>query len=332
LAIQAKLLALWTHRRDFRVIHVYHSGWLTFLVPLLGKLLGKRVVFTITLLDSDDPVAISRMRFARIKLWLFSLYERVISINPLMAASYEEVYGPGKKLVHGCPGVDTELFHPPTPQEREKARRELGLDKDQFVGIFLGAVIRRKGTDRVVDTWLKLFHDLPNSMLLLIGPTEAPGLAADEEYNYQELEQKIRNEGQSDRFHFAGMVTERSRLVSALHAADICLFLSRKEGTPTAVTEAMACGVVPVISELEGFAGVVVHEGQQGLVHPDRDSLDILAKRIVELAGQPEIRARMGRQSVAMVARSYSARAAMETLVNVWGGDMPAHDANKAQA
>lgn len=69
-----------------------------------------------------------------------------------------------------------------------------------------------------------------------------------------------------------------------LGRADVLLFPSRVEGLGIVQIEAMAAGVVPVSSRLEGVTDFVVRDGETGFLVPAGDVAGFAA-RVVELAG-----------------------------------------------
>lgn len=105
----------------------------------------------------------------------------------------------------------------------------------------------------------------------------------------------------------------REDTIRRMQAADVLLMPSRYEGLPMTLLEAMSCGMVPVVSRLEGSTDVVVEHGVSGfLVNTLDDSsfseaLIRLAKdRILlttmSLSAQETIRARF---SIEFMASAY---------------------------
>jgi glycosyltransferase involved in cell wall biosynthesis len=85
------------------------------------------------------------------------------------------------------------------------------------------------------------------------------------------------------------------------------------EGVPKALLEAAACARPIVATDVPGCREVV-HSGQTGILVPPRD-IDQLAKAIAELAGDPALRARMGRAGRSMIQKDFGEqRVARETL------------------
>lgn len=105
-------------------------------------------------------------------------------------------------------------------------------------------------------------------------------------------------------FEFRGVVAgdEKAR---AIADADIFVLPSRYgEGLPMALLEAMAAGLVPVVTD-DASMKVVVQDGINGLLVTKRDPADIV-RQVERLLDDPELRARLGREARQTVKNCYS--------------------------
>lgn len=68
-------------------------------------------------------------------------------------------------------GVDTTIFHPVEPAERERVRTSLGLGDREYVG-FLGTLEPRKNTPALIRAWVRAVDglDRPPALVLAGGP------------------------------------------------------------------------------------------------------------------------------------------------------------------
>jgi glycosyltransferase involved in cell wall biosynthesis len=124
--------------------------------------------------------------------------------------------------------------------DRRLARRRLGLPERAAVYAFVGRVAPQKAPDRLWRAWQEVLRRDPEAVLLVLGEGEVPDLPG------------IRPLGFVD------------DVAAHLDACDALVLLSRWEGLPLAVLDAMARGV-PVVASREtidtadlGGAGVVV--------------------------------------------------------------------------
>ena len=76
-----------------------------------------------------------------------------------------------------------------------------------------------------------------------------------------------------------------------------------RDGIPNVILEAMAAGVPVVSSEVSGIPEVV-HDGETGLLIPQRDA-DAVASAIARLLADPELRSRLGARASAFVRREF---------------------------
>jgi glycosyltransferase involved in cell wall biosynthesis len=85
---------------------------------------------------------------------------------------------------------------------------------------------------------------------------------------------------------FLGWTSGSNRLRALYNAADCLVLPSRREGFPTVVGEALACGT-PVLGSRVGGIPELVHEGRTGwLVDPEDETA--LAERLAYVAGHPD--------------------------------------------
>ncbi len=151
-------------------------------------------------------------------------------------------------------GVDVERFRPPSPAERDAARRAFGLPAEARVVGFVGRFTRDKGIEDLAAAWSdRLRAELPDLHLLLAGGWEAGDPVAGGV--------RARLEG-DPRVAFAGFVADAA---PAYRAMDVLALPSYREGFPNAPLEAAASGL-PVV----GFAATgtvdAVADGDTGLL------------------------------------------------------------------
>jgi len=117
------------------------------------------------------------------------------------------------------------------------------------------------------------------------------------------LEFSIQDLGLAGRVNLLGGVTPAD-VLARLQATDIFVLSSVGEGISNAALEAMASGV-PVVTTNTGGMPEAISDGVEGFVVPMRDA-PALAERIAQLAGDRELRARMGRAARARAEAEFS--------------------------
>jgi len=143
-------------------------------------------------------------------------------------------------------GVDHGVFK---PADRDEARRELGLDAEGKIVLFVGNFLPVKGIDLLIDACAQV---TPRPSLVLIGngPLEPA------------LRERAAQRGL--KVIFAGR-HNASSVARHMQAADVICLSSLNEGVPNVLLEAMACGK-PVVSTRVGGIHEVVPLGS-GLGH-----------------------------------------------------------------
>jgi len=107
--------------------------------------------------------------------------------------------------------------------------------------------------------------------------------------------------GLNGREVFAGSFSGRDELATIMAETDIFVMSSILEGQPLGVVEAMAYGR-PIVTTTVGGIPELIKDGVNGLLCPSR-SPECLAKKIIQLIGDPVLRTRLGQDA----RRSYEA-------------------------
>ena len=95
------------------------------------------------------------------------------------------------------------------------------------------------------------------------------------------LERLARREGIADRLTWAGWV-DRPRITALYRSHHAYVSLSRSDSTSQSLLEAMAAGLVPIVTDIDGNLEWVQHR-REGLLVPVRDS-EAVAAMLAEVA------------------------------------------------
>ncbi len=112
------------------------------------------------------------------------------------------------------------------------------------------------------------------------------------------LRQWVEAEGVQESVILLGPV-DNEHIARLYHLAEVFVSVPSSEGMPGSLTEAMACGAVPVLSELP-YVREWVRHGHNGLVVPVRDP-EALAEAIIWLLRHPRERAIMAQRNRILV-------------------------------
>jgi glycosyltransferase involved in cell wall biosynthesis len=186
-------------------------------------------------------------------------------------------------------GVNLERFHPlQSPQDRQARvalRGHLGIPAQHKVIVVVGAIMPRKGPDKVLQAWRDILPDFPDTHVLFVGPradTHDPKL---KKFG-AEIADLVTGSGAAAQVHFAGIVDD---VENYLRAADIFILASNREGTPNSVLEAMATGLPCLVTPFLGIsAGIGLAGEHYQLVERDHQAIAAALTGLLqnEAAGQ----------------------------------------------
>jgi glycosyltransferase involved in cell wall biosynthesis len=184
----------------------------------------------------------------------------------------------------GVSGVDTDAFHPGSPNGRGRVLQ-----------VLMGArLLQDKGVAEFVEAARLLAARGSSVRLRLAGGPDPKNPAA--------VPESIL--AQWSRENVVDLLGQRADMVDLLRDSDIAALPSYHEGTPRFLLEAAASGLPLVATDIEGCR-TIVRDGINGLLVPVRDAM-ALANAIDRLAGDIELRRRLGAASRELALAEFS--------------------------
>jgi len=239
----------------FQLIHVHTPA-----AAFIGRYLAK--------VTRQGPVIYTAHGFhffkgAPLRNWvLYYSAERIASKwTDALIVMNEEDFKAGKRIgfipdinlhcVHGV-GVDLSTYLAGNPSKNFKST--LGLSEDSLVFTCVAEFIPRKNHKVLLKVWKNISDSHNNVELVLVGKGELKN----------ELEEYVTSNG-IPRVNFLGF---RKDVPDILQNSDVVILLSKHEGLPRCIMEAMACGT-PVIGTPVGGLLDVIKPGLNGLFSKD---------------------------------------------------------------
>lgn len=216
---------------------------------------------------TENPLAISRYKFARIFADIFDLifFRSVKTVSTILAASdregIEEVAKRSKnkvgvEAIRQFPTrVDFKIFH---KKPKSECRERLGLPSDTIIAVTTGRIAELKGWRFLVDSFAIFQKRKSPSVLIFVGDGE----------DKQGLLSYVRVADLIDKVLVTGYQSADS-VADYLCAADLFVMGSYKEGWSTSLIEALACGT-PVCTTIFSSARDCVAQGRNGYVVESR--------------------------------------------------------------
>ncbi len=176
-------------------------------------------------------------------------------------------------------GVDVDNFSPATAGEKQRLRGQFGLPESAMVFVTVASLKPIKRIDLLISAMAGVMRGRPDVRLVVVG--DGPDRGA--------LEDLALRRGIAERVVFTGI---RPDVQDLLRMSDGLVLSSRQEAFPTAILEAMACGL-PVVATGVGSVSDMVEAGENAVVVP-AENREALGEGIAVIADNPQLAAAYG--------------------------------------
>ena len=266
-------LASLIKQKKIDVIHA-HNATAWFYVTWASILTGVPIVYTEH--DRSFPTPL-RLKYFH---YFFGKYATaVIAVSKAVKKNLEKYeHIKNVKVIYN--GIDPDLFKPASIEEKVLKKKQLGLNKNDFVLGNVGRMDYLKNQRILIEILPALKKISPQIKLILVGGGE-------EEGNLKKL--AIKKDVKND-VTFLG---QRSDVNQILKAFDIFIFPSLTEGLPLVIIEAMATGLPVVASYVGGIPELIIHGKNGFLVSPT--SKKGIKNTIIKLLQNQKLRQNVGK-------------------------------------
>ena len=200
-------------------------------------------------------------------------------------------------------GIDVARFVP--PQDKSALRVALGLPKDKVIVGCVSHFRPTKNLELFVEAASRIHLEVPYCHFLLVGDGDTRS----------QVETAIHQKGLADAFTLPGAQKDPAPWFQAM---DVFVFPShsQREGFPSVIVEAGACGVPAVAFDVGGIADVILH-GETGFVVPLGDTEQFI-RRAITIATTPSLCEAMGQKARQRVHAEYSLSTMIENYSNLF--------------
>lgn len=243
--------------------------------------------------DNPEPALLAPMKYGR--------YARVIGISNGIIEELRRTGVDEDKLRLVRSAVDAENCQPVWTQAQ--FREAFDLHDNSLTVACVAQFIPRKGHDVLLDAWSEVVSACRDARLLLFG--RGP--------DRDRLKAQVADSVYGASVQFPGF---RSDLRDFIGLVDVLAHPARQEGLGIALLEAQAAGV-PVVAGRAGGMPEAIADGESGVLI-DPDNAADLAKRLIRLLRDAELRQRMGEAGRRHVAEYFSPAAMVSGNLSVY--------------
>lgn len=201
-------------------------------------------------------------------------------------------------------GIDTNYFNPSDFNSLDgiKLKEQLNIPISDFVYIFVGRLVKEKGINELVKSFVELQKETSKVSLLLVGPFE------------QELDPIDKDVYQLIQTHPKIFTTGYQQDVRPYFAiSDILAFPSYREGFPNVVMQANAMQLPAIVTNING-CNEIIKEGENGLIIPVKD-VEALYSAMRKLYLEREVREKLSLKSRSLMTENYERKIFWEILL-----------------
>lgn len=205
--------------------------------------------------------------------------------------NYRITKKPLNVLGHGnVMGIDLDHYNPELTEvktEAAKIRKE-GV----FTFVFIGRLVGDKGINELVEAFVRLNIEYPDTRLILVGPEES------------ELD-PLKSETLSKISACRGIeaVGRQSDVRPWLAASDVLVFPSYREGFPNVVIEAGAMCLPSIVTDINGSREIII-DGRNGLIIPSHNA-NALYQTMKRMLENPDLRTSMAIEARPLISSRY---------------------------
>ena len=293
---------------NVKLIYARH-GLATIPAIKIGRKLNKPVVLEVNGILSDEEKS----------TWLLRKIDRDCSKHAARIIAVTE--GIKKHLVDNydaepdkikviANGANTNHFK---PMEKEEVRAKLGLGHGNLV-IYIGNLESWQGVETIIDSAPEVLKEQPDTKFLICGSGSMK----------RDLEKQTKELGLDNTVKFTGPISYKE-VPLYMNAGDICLVPKKplKSGySPLKLYEYMACGRPVIASNLPGFE--IIEENNTGILIPPEDK-EALARNILKLLNEPDLRKQMGHNGRILVEEKYSWKNVADRVANICANTIDKH-------
>jgi glycosyltransferase involved in cell wall biosynthesis len=230
-----------------------------------------------------------------IQKYSLSKADRIIAVSRAIADGFAGWKHKNKVCVI-YNGVDLAEFDA-SRVDREAARNQLGVAKEDILIGMIGLIGSRKRQHIALEALQRAASECTRCKLLIVGN------ATKYEKRYEEnLHRRVTEYGLKSKVLFLPFQADIVKVYAAL---DVNLLIADEEGFGRVVIESGAMGV-PTIGTNIGGIPEVIRDGETGFLIP-LDASEALAKKMLLLARDEQLRRRMGEAARQFVRNNFSA-------------------------
>lgn len=246
---------------DVLYAHFWHMG-------IACAPIGSKNSLPVFVASGESTITVHKLYRERVLRSRLDRIDGVICASTKSLKESEQLHLATKEKMAVIPNaIDRNIFF---QRDKKRIREELGISSEDFVVVFTGAFIERKGSIRLS----RALEKVPGAKAIFIGSGEQ------------------RPSGEN--ILFCGRLPH-AEVARYLNAADVFALPTLAEGCCNAIIEAMACGL-PVISSDLSFNDDILDE--QNSIRIDPNNIDAIADAIRFLKDNPQKREKMSEASL----------------------------------
>ncbi len=252
----------------------------------------------------NNPLAIWWLK--RMAATIYAGAKHIVALSPGMKEGIVRRGAPAEKVTVIANGSDLDLFSPDA--DGSAARQQLGLG-EKFAAVYFGAMGLANGLEYVIEA-ARILAGRGNSDIIVVlhgSGGKRPDL------------EKMARQYELTNVIFSDPAPGKEQVAQIVAACQVCLTIYRasKERTwcPNKMFDALAAGR-PVLINVPGWLGETIENNQCGrCLDPDRP--EALADALEELAANPDLCRRMGRNARALAEREFAREKLADQLERV---------------